>query len=952
MTLSAPPAGPQVPLYAGVPLDRAGHLRKDAEQLLQLADSPAASLVPVCRSRSLVSGRSAAVVPLAAAAAQGLVSEGNLTFLGLRPGDGGAVFAAECEERVDALAADSGAGQARWLDLRREGPSCEAGDAALMALAAGLVGWHAANAFCGATGRPLAAKQGGHARAPAGEAGGGVEARLTVYPRIDPAVIALVTCEGHALLGRQARWAPGRYSLLAGFAEVGETLEQAVVREVHEESGVAVDPASVAYAGSQPWPFPRSLMLAFRAGVTPLQPPTALLQGAAQRAAEEQGVREGEVAAALLPAARLPRAAADGEELQDARWFPAAWLRAALFGAATGGAHGPSLGAQDGGAAGRFSIPGPHSLAHREITGWLAACQAADAAAQHRALCPSAPDARIDEQGVFKYVLLRLSAPGGGSRLLVRGRLGLQWHQDHLDAARRELAPLLPGALVEPLGGGRIDVKGSTATIYGYSQAFGQAPHDLSAALGFLALPLPDFLQARRLQFTALVAGVGLAAVAGALLGFNRPLRPLPKEVVYSDFLTLVRGGAVRSARIDEENARVYFSLGRSLPAPGTAAEPVPAGAEASRAAAASVFFAKRIADPGLIPALVTAGVEFGAMQAGVAGAIQRTLMTAMALWLPLLPFFFIMRHIIQERSGMAKKNGKSKTQAPRVTFRDVAGVDAAKEELLEVVACLRDAKRYARLNARMPSGVLLSGPPGTGKTLLARAVAGEAGVPFFSCTASEFVELFVGRGAARIRELFAEARKRAPAVVFIDELDAVGARRGAGMNEERDQTLNQLLTELDGFEGRQGILLLAATNRPEVLDPALTRPGRLSRRVAVPLPDEAARAAILGVHLRATPLQPGADRRAVCAALARLTGGLSGAELANVVNEAALLAGRRGAEVVGMHELGEAVQRTRYGINGAAQLLPGRGLRRRLGDWLLDSMGPRRVPARTLGDA
>ena len=268
-----------------------------------------------------------------------------------------------------------------------------------------------------------------------------------------------------------------------------------------------------------------------------------------------------------------------------------------------------------------------------------------------------------------------------------------------------------------------------------------------------------------------------------------------------------------------------------------------------------------------------------------------KVLFTALALWIPLIPMFIIMRRFLDGRNGTSRaKKSKNKERAPRVRFADVAGVDVAKRELEEVVSCLRDGRKFTRVGAKLPSGVLLCGPPGTGKTLLAKAVAGEAGVPFLSVAASEFVELFVGRGAARIRELFAEARKRSPCVVFIDELDAIGGKRGAGLNEERDQTLNQLLTELDGFDGRPGVVLLAATNRPEVLDAALLRPGRLSRKVNVPLPDVDGRAAIMRVHLRNIPVE---DEEFAATAVARLTGGMSGAELANCVNEAAFMAAR-----------------------------------------------------------
>ena len=235
-----------------------------------------------------------------------------------------------------------------------------------------------------------------------------------------------------------------------------------------------------------------------------------------------------------------------------------------------------------------------------------------------------------------------------------------------------------------------------------------------------------------------------------------------------------------------------------------------------------------------------------------------------------------------------------------------------------------------------MPSGVLLCGPPGTGKTLLAKAVAGEAGIPFIAVSASEFVEMYVGRGAARIRELFAEARKVAPCVIFIDELDAVGAKRGMGYNDERDQTLNQLLTELDGFEGRPGVLFLAATNRIDVLDPALLRPGRLSRKVVVPLPDEAGRREILRVHMRGVPTSDDEEDAETVTRLAKVTGGFSGAELANVVNEASLLATRKTQEFVSFRELLEGVQRTRYGVNGQTPG-PGGRFQQSLNNWLMN---------------
>lgn len=428
-----------------------------------------------------------------------------------------------------------------------------------------------------------------------------------------------------------------------------------------------------------------------------------------------------------------------------------------------------------------------------------------------------------------------------------------------------------------------------------------------------------------------------------------------PQEVVYSEFLRLVDSGNVRAARFEDGTGRILFDLKAhsSVETPDTAAIRA-SGAGSSttvagldgmayatpggRSRAPRQFYTRHLPDPQLLATLMAAGVEFGSVRATLSSAISRVLFTALALWIPLIPMFIIMRRFMEGRGGSRKpRKSGTKTGVPPTTFADVAGVGPAKEELKEVVACLRDSKRFARLGAKLPSGVLLCGPPGTGKTLLAKAVAGEAGVPFLAVSASEFVELFVGRGAARIRELFTEARRCAPCVVFIDELDAVGGKRGAGLNEERDQTLNQLLTELDGFEGRPGVLLLAATNRAEVLDPALLRPGRLSRKVNVTLPDLDGRAAILEVYLRKVPLEGGKEAvPATAAALARITAGLSGAELANVTNEAAFLAARRDAAYITLYDLSEAVSRTRFGVNGGARS-PG-GLVEKLQKWALDA--------------
>lgn len=499
----------------------------------------------------------------------------------------------------------------------------------------------------------------------------------------------------------------------------------------------------------------------------------------------------------------------------------------------------------------------------------------------------------------------------------------------------------------------------------------------VAAAVGLLQSAL-QWMQAhlkpwklfdRRFLLYLMYSVLAFVVMTTVRVGINNVSAKPPQEVMYSEFLTLVHSGNVRTAGIDDQADKIYFSLnGHSSQQAAEAAET--ASTEASVAAADSTsevaevivrgtsaprprktFYTRSISDPGLIPLLIASGVSFTALQATFGESMTRMFVGTCALWLPCLPLFWFMRKALNSRTNTKpKKKGDSKS-AP-ITFADVAGVDTAREELLEVVACLRDSRRYSRLNAKTPSGVLLCGPPGTGKTLLAKAVAGEAGVPFFAASASEFVELFVGRGAARVRELFAEAKKKAPCVIFIDELDAVGSRRGIGVNEERDQTLNQLLTELDGFEGREGVLLLAATNRAEVLDPALTRPGRLSRRVVVPLPDEGGRADILAVHLRTTPMASPADKDFCRRQIARISRGFSGAELANVVNEAALLAGRQGQDHVTLAELVEAVQRTKYGVNGGrSMLVPTQGLQRRLTDWIIKRLSSnKQVKAQPVG--
>jgi cell division protease FtsH len=297
------------------------------------------------------------------------------------------------------------------------------------------------------------------------------------------------------------------------------------------------------------------------------------------------------------------------------------------------------------------------------------------------------------------------------------------------------------------------------------------------------------------------------------------------------------------------------------------------------------------------------------------------TLLSIFINWFPMLLFVAVMIFLMRQmQAGGGKAMGFGKSRAKmlterqgRVTFDDVAGVDEAKEDLVEIVDFLKDPQKFQKLGGRIPKGVLLVGPPGTGKTLLARAIAGEANVPFFTISGSDFVEMFVGVGASRVRDMFEQAKKNAPCIVFIDEIDAVGRHRGAGLgggNDEREQTLNQLLVEMDGFEANEGVILIAATNRPDVLDPALLRPGRFDRQIVVPNPDLSGREKILKVHMRKVPLSPDVDARVI----ARGTPGFSGADLANLVNEAALLAARRGKRLVGRMEFEDAKDKVMMG--------------------------------------
>ncbi|URM25428.1 ATP-dependent zinc metalloprotease FtsH [Pseudomonas frederiksbergensis] len=380
--------------------------------------------------------------------------------------------------------------------------------------------------------------------------------------------------------------------------------------------------------------------------------------------------------------------------------------------------------------------------------------------------------------------------------------------------------------------------------------------------------------------------------------GERQAVQPLP----YSQFLQLLSEQKVSDLRVEKDQIS------------GKLQEPID-GRER--------FSTVRV-DPALATELSQSGVGF-------TGTTENTFMNSLLGWL--LPFIMIMVFWNFLFRGMADKGlgglmnvGKSRAKVfverdTGVTFADVAGIDEAKAELVEIVSFLKDKARYARLGAHIPKGTLLVGPPGTGKTLVAKAIAGEAGVPFFSISGSEFVEMFVGVGAARVRDLFEQARQASPCIIFIDELDALGKMRGVGVlggNDEKEQTLNQLLAELDGFDPREGVVLLAATNRPEVLDPALLRAGRFDRQILIDRPDRRGREAILKVHLKKITVEPGLDG----ARIAEITTGFTGADLANLVNEAAIVATRRGADAVNLNDFTAAVERLIAGLERKSNLL------------------------------
>ncbi len=378
-----------------------------------------------------------------------------------------------------------------------------------------------------------------------------------------------------------------------------------------------------------------------------------------------------------------------------------------------------------------------------------------------------------------------------------------------------------------------------------------------------------------------------------------------PNTMEYSQFLEEARAGRIAKATIDGRLVRATTQEGRSI-----------------------TVYTPGVQDIWMVSDLMRYGV---AVTATKPEEEQSFLASIFVSWFPMLlligVWIFFMRQMQGGGKGGAFSFGKSKARmlddtANSVTFADVAGCDEAKEEVAELVEFLRDPSKFQKLGGRIPKGVLMVGSPGTGKTLLAKAIAGEAKVPFFSISGSDFVEMFVGVGAARVRDMFEQAKKHAPCIIFIDEIDAVGRQRGAGLgggNDEREQTLNQLLVEMDGFEGQTGVIVIAATNRPDVLDPALLRPGRFDRQVVVSLPDIRGREQILKVHMRKVPIAPDVDPQV----LARGTPGFAGADLANLVNEAALFAARGNKRLVDMEDFERAKDKIMMGAERRSVVMP-----------------------------
>ena len=425
-------------------------------------------------------------------------------------------------------------------------------------------------------------------------------------------------------------------------------------------------------------------------------------------------------------------------------------------------------------------------------------------------------------------------------------------------------------------------------------------------------------MEAKRRTFS--VGYVIVAVVAFALIQSILLAPPSAETLAYSEFKALVRKSKVSNLVLDAHTISGTLAadgLEGLLPKEKVEQLTVKGGG-------AQRFVTTRVDDPGLVAELEAGNIKY-------TGRVENTWLSSLLSWIvPTLLFvavwMFLMRRVTGPQNGLLAI-GKSKARvymqhSTGVTFDDVAGIDEARNELVEIVDFLKAPERYQRLGGKIPKGVLIVGAPGTGKTLLAKAVAGEAGVPFFSLSGSDFVEMFVGVGAARVRDLFAQAQEKAPSIIFIDELDALGKARGmstlVGGHDEREQTLNQLLAEMDGFDTRKGVILLAATNRPEILDPALLRPGRFDRQVVIDRPDVNGREKILKVHTRSVRLAPGLDLSVVAAR----TPGFVGADLANIVNEAALRAARLGKDVVEMMDFDEAIDRVVAGLERKSRVI------------------------------
>jgi cell division protease FtsH len=393
--------------------------------------------------------------------------------------------------------------------------------------------------------------------------------------------------------------------------------------------------------------------------------------------------------------------------------------------------------------------------------------------------------------------------------------------------------------------------------------------------------------------FLALFFAVSLFSTRGEGAG---------EAIQYSDFRNKVAANGVSDVQVSEQRITGHYKDGKA-------------------------FTTVPIPNDTTLPQLLQAnGVRYAGKAPDEPSVLQYILIQALPFLLILGVAFFVLKQVQKGGGSGAMGFGKSKAKLltekqGRVTFADVAGIDEAREELEEIVEFLRDPGRFSKLGGQIPKGALLVGSPGTGKTLLARAIAGEAGVPFFTISGSDFVEMFVGVGASRVRDMFEQAKKNAPCIVFIDEIDAVGRHRGHGLgnsNDEREQTLNQLLVEMDGFEANEGIIIIAATNRPDVLDPALLRPGRFDRQVVVSVPDIEGREKILAVHMKKVPLAPDVIPRVI----ARGTPGFSGADLANLVNEAALLAARRNKRLVAMQEFEDAKDKVMMGAERRSMVM------------------------------